>query len=351
MITHANLVANSEQSIRLRFAQNPGRRYEVLTERWVGFLPLYHAFGQLYTIILAAKLKVPVYVMSAFDFEKLLRVIQERKITQMAVAPPIMVLFSKHPAAKKYNLSSLEQIVCGAAPLSQSLQNECTTRFDVRIGQGWGMTELTCAGTTVPEGSTDTTGSVGVLMPGCEAKLIDEHSNEVPRGERGEIYIRGPNVTPGYWRNPKATSDSITPDGWLKTGDVAVCNDQGWFWIVDRLKELIKVSGLQVAPAELEAVLLTHPSIADAGVVGVQDSFDAQERVRAYVLLKAGDEGKNVSAGEIQEWIKEKVARHKWLTGGVVFVDEIPKSAAGKIQRKVLRDWAKRDAKGLQAKL
>ena len=355
MITHANLIANAEQAIHLKFANDPARRYRPLDERWIGFLPLYHAFGQLHTIILAIKLLIPVYVMSAFDFEKLLHVIQEQKITNMAVAPPILVLFSKHPATKKYDLSSLVQIACGAAPLSQSLQNECTARFDVKIGQGWGMTELTCAGTSVPEGDHDTTGSVGVLLPGCEAKLIDEHGHEVPQGERGEIYIRGPNVMAGYWRNAKATQNTMSSpnkeeeedkggSSWLKTGDVAICNPRGQLWIVDRLKELIKVSGLQVAPAELEALLLTHPSIADAGVVGVQDSFDAQERVRAYVVLnKPGETVSAEEEEEIVQWTAERVARHKRLTGGVVFVKEIPKSAAGKIQRKVLREWAKKD--------
>lgn len=351
MITHANLIANAEQSIRLKFAKDPARRYTPLNERWLGFLPLYHAFGQLYTIILAIKLLIPVYVMSAFDFEKLLRIVQEHKITAMAVAPPILVLFSKHPATKKYDLSSLEQIMCGAAPLSESLQNECTDRFDVQVRQGWGMTELTCAGSSVPEGVDDTTGSVGVLMPGCEAKLVDEYGREVAQGERGEIFIRGPNVTPGYWRNEKATRDTMADGGWLKTGDVAVCNEQGQLWIVDRLKELIKVSGLQVAPAELEAVLLTHPSIADAGVVGIQESFDAQERVRAYVVLKAGQARCSAAEEEIKVWMEGKVAKHKRLTGGVVLVDEIPKSAAGKIQRKVLREWAKRDLRDGKAKM
>ena len=355
MITHANLIANSEQALHLKFANDPARRHMPSEERWIGFLPLYHAFGQLHTIILAIKLTTPVYVMSAFDFEKLLQIIQDRRITSMAVAPPILVLLSKHPATQKYNLSSLQQIICGAAPLSPSLQNECTARFAVRVGQGWGMTELTCAGTSVPEGTQDSSGSVGVLMPGCEAKLVDPSSGaEVPPGNssRGEIYIRGPNVMAGYWRNDPATKATMAPssDGrgdWLKTGDVATHDAQtGQFWIVDRLKELIKVSGQQVAPAELEAVLLTHPSIADAGVVGVQERFDAQEKVRAYVALKPGEEKKNISGRHVQGWMEGKVAQHKRLTGGVVFVGEIPKSAAGKIQRKVLREWARRDGRG-----
>ena len=342
MITHANLIANSEQCICIKFAEDPARRYKgPLNERHIGFLPLFHAFGQLNNIIIAAKLMLPIYVMSAFDFEVLLQTIQSQKITHMPAAPPIMVLMSKHPATAKYDLSSLESVVCGAAPLSQSLQNECTGRFDIHVGQGWGMTEVTCAGTACPERSNDTTGSVGQLVPGCEAKLVNEHGAEVARGERGEIYIRGPNVTTGYWKNEKATRETMAEGGWLKTGDVGVCNEEGWFYIVDRLKELIKVSGLQVAPAELEAVLLTHPSIADSGVVGVQDSFDSVERVRAYVLKSPA--GPDVTSEDVQSWMRGKVAKHKWLTGGVVFVNEIPKSAAGKIQRKVLREWAKRE--------
>ena len=358
MITHANLIANSEQALHLKFANDPARRHRPSEERWIGFLPLYHAFGQLHTIILAIKLLTPVYVMSAFDFETLLQIIQTHKITTMAVAPPILVLLSKHPATAKYNLSSLEQIICGAAPLSPSLQNECTARFAVRVGQGWGMTELTCAGTSVPEGSQDFSGSVGVLMPGCEAKLIDPASGaEVlpssgTSSSRGEIHIRGPNVMAGYWRNDTATlATMVHPGAWLKTGDVATYDaSTKQFHIVDRLKELIKVSGQQVAPAELEALLLTHPVIADAGVVGVQERFDAQERVRAYVVLKPSGEtagegagGKHVSGRDVQVWMEGKVARHKWLTGGVVFVGEIPKSAAGKIQRRVLREWAKNE--------
>ena len=351
MITHGNLIANVEQASFLHQVEQPGIKPDV-EDRWIGFLPLYHAYGQLNVCLMATKLLIPVYIMRAFVYEDFLRTIQTYKITELHVAPPILVLMNKHPLTSKYDISSVIKIGSGAAPLSRSLQNDCREKFNANIGQGWGMTELTCAGCTVPGGLKDETGSIGCLLPNAEAKLLDENGQEVATGERGEIYFRGPNVSPGYWRNEKATRETMLEGGWLRTGDIGVTDERRWFWIVDRLKELIKVSGLQVAPAELEALLLTHPSVADAGVVAISDSFDDQERPRAYVVPKSLDkDNPGVREEEIVEWMKGKVAKYKWLTGGVVFVNEVPKSAAGKIQRKVMREWAKRDSLGGRSKL
>ena len=191
------------------------------------------------------------------------------------------------------------------------------------------------------------TGSVGQLDPNCECKLLDDDGKEVGPGEPGEIYIRGPNVCMCYCRNEKATEESISPDGWLKTGDVAIVKDN-WFWIVDRKKELIKVNGLQVAPAELEAVLLENDDIADAAVVGI--TLHDEEWPRAYIALKDESKGK-VTAEQIQRWMKDKVAKHKQLVGGISFIDEVPKLASGKIQRKVMREWAKKDAQEMEGKI
>lgn len=364
MITHSNLVANVEQNIFLNKTTDGG---ETLRERWIGLLPLFHAYGQWSAILMAGKTQTPVYVMKTFVYEDFLHTIQTHKITELHVAPPIMVLLGKHPATAKYDLSSVKRITCGAAPLSKSLQSECATRFKTTVKQAWGMTEVTCMGLTLPNGIKDESGSVGILLPNSQVKLLDEDGKEVATGERGEIHIRGPNVSPGYWKNENATRETRLEGDWLRTGDVAMTDERGWFWIVDRLKvfhslrpaihgedeantiqELIKVSGLQVAPAELEAVLLTHPAIADVGVVGISDSFDAQEKPRAYVQLKEDDA---TGAEEIQSWMQTKVAKHKYLTGGVVFIDAVPKSPAGKIQRKILREWAKQDAQVGKAKL
>lgn len=238
--THYNLIANAEQTIFVKNAEKPEfkrtGKYPTAHERWIGFLPLYHAYGQLNTMMMAAKLNIPVYIMSAFVYEDMLQVIQDYKITELQVAPPILVLMSKHPATANYDLSSITKIFSGAAPLSQSLQNECTQRFKTSVGQGWGMTEVTCAGLIAPAGIEDLTGSVGVLLPNSEIKLVDEEGKEVGMGKRGEIYIKGPNVSPGYWKNEKATRETMLEGGWLRSGDVAINDERGWFYIVDRLK-------------------------------------------------------------------------------------------------------------------
>ena len=359
MISHANLIANVSQSLAVKYSNHEAAHQKAgqaedsgqEEERWIGLLPLYHAFGQMNFIGMAPKLLAPVYILPTFDFEAFLATMERRRITTIHVAPPILVLLNKHPAVKKYDLSSLRHITCGAAPLSQSLQNAVSQSVGTNIGQGWGMTELTCTGAVVPSQQNEETGSVGPPLPNCEIKLVNESGEDVTAsgslkecaGKRGEIHIRGPNASPGYWRNEKATQETMLPGGWLRTGDVGVLDERGWITIVDRLKELIKVSGLQVAPAELEAVLLTHPDIADAGVVGTTDGdFGGRELVRAYVMLKEEQQGR-VREEEVVRWMQGKVSRHKWLTGGVRFVDVVPKSAAGKIIRTRLREMAKRD--------
>ncbi|KXH41281.1 4-coumarate-CoA ligase 2 [Colletotrichum salicis] len=339
-VSHHNLIANVEQTIYLRYAEKPYTFENRPRERWIGFLPLYHAYGQLYAVLMATKLSVPIYIMKEFRYEDFLFAIGKYKITNLQVAPPILVMLSKRPETARYDLSSVKDMLCGAAPLSRELQNECQRRFSVQINQGWGMTEVTCGGIMVPGGIKDDTGSVGRLAPNCDCKLVDEEGKEVGFGEPGELCIRGPNICLGYWRNEVATKEALV-DGWLKTGDIAVCNKDGYFWIVDRKKELIKVNALQVAPAELEAVLLENEHVADAAVVGI--TFEGNEWPRAYVALQDVSKGKT-KPEDIQEWIKPRVAKHKALVGGVVFVDEVPKLASGKIQRKVMREWSKRDA-------
>jgi 4-coumarate--CoA ligase len=214
--------------------RDPGTSLPV--ERWVGFLPLYHAFGQMYAVLLACKLSVPIYIMANFQYEPFLQIIETHRITHLQIVPPIMIMLAQRPETSRYDLSSLKDILCGAAPLSRLLQNEISLKLGVTIKQGWGMTEVTCGAMHVPEGVSDNTGSVGMLDPCCECKLINDYGDEVGCNTPGEIYIRGPNVCVGYWRNEKETKSTIDSDGWLKTGDIAVVNDKGWFHIVDRKK-------------------------------------------------------------------------------------------------------------------
>jgi len=345
MISHQNVIANVCQSLYMRDLEQPYKRTEAPPERWLGFLPLYHAYGQLWSITAAAIKKTPCFFMRTFNYEQFLRNIQRHRITHIQTAPPVLVMLAKRPETQKYDLSSLVNILCGAAPLSKELQNEVSAKCGVKVVQTWGMTEVTCSCLHVPGGLDDRSGSVGYIDPNAEMKLIDDEGREVGPGSRGEIHVRGPNICLGYWRNEKATKDSFDEDGFLRTGDVAICDENGWYWIVDRKKELIKVKGFQVAPAELEAVLLENDDVADAAVCAIHK--DHEELPRAYVVLKEDSKGK-LKERDIVEWTATKVAKHKRLEGGVAFVDEIPKSPSGKIQRKVMREWAARDTDSLQ---
>lgn len=235
-VSHYNLIANVEQTIFMRYAHKPYPFASRPQERWIGFLPLYHAYGQLYTILMAIKLAVPVYIMAEFRYEDFLFCIGKYRITSLQIAPPILVMLSKRPETARSDLRSVKDILCGAAPLSRELQNECQRRFSVQINQGWGMTEVTCGALHVPGGIKDDSGSVGQLDPNCECRLVDEDGNDVEVGKPGEMLIRGPNVCLRYWRNEAATKECLDDQGWLKTGDIAVCNDEGFFWIVDRKK-------------------------------------------------------------------------------------------------------------------
>ncbi|KFY17772.1 hypothetical protein V492_00393 [Pseudogymnoascus sp. VKM F-4246] len=345
MISHANIIANAAQNV---FNLVHNRQLPLPDDRWLGYLPLYHAYGQLYLIIVSIKRRIPVYVMKQFVFEDFLCAIQTYRITTLQLVPPILVMMSKHPITSKYDLSSLTLALCAAAPLSKELQNHCSRRFGFNIIQGYGMTETSCGALGMLAVDVDDTGSIGKLLPNTECKLIDDYEREVSYGQPGELYLRGPQVALGYWRNAAATDETIDAEGWLRTGDIAVCNAEGNFWIIDRKKELIKVNGFQVAPAELEAVLLENEHIADAGVVGVK--YDEEELPRAYVAIQETSKGK-ITPHDIEHWIKSRVAKYKYLVGGVVFVQQVPKSESGKIQRGILREWAKRDGELMQRRV
>lgn len=315
MVSHQNIIANVEQSIFMRDLEQPyTNRKDAPSERWLGFLPLYAAYAQLWSINAAARNQTPCYYMRSFNYARWLGHIQNHRITHIQTAPPILVMLAKRPETAQYDISSLVNVLCGAAPLSKELQNEVSDKCNLQVVQTWGMTEVTCSCLHVPGGRDDRSGAVGLIDPNAEMKLMDDNEKEVGVGERGEIYVKGPNICLGYWRNEKATRETFDSEGFLKTGDVAVRDESGWHWIVDRKKELIKVKGHQVAPAELEAVLLENEHVADAGVVGVTKDYD--EVPRAYVALKEPSKGK-VDEKAIQEWVMQQVARHKRLDGGV----------------------------------
>lgn len=274
MVTHRNYVANTAQHLANVAAQD-GYEESLKRKVYLGFLPMYHALAQSVFCVGAVRERVPVYVMPKFDFLQMLQHVQKYRITDLTLVPPIIVAMAKHPATKEFDLSSVERVGSGAAPLGIEITEEFERLFPdgrIRVSNGWGMTEVTCAATLRRPGVEYRASSVGELVANLEAKIVldDEGKVEVPRGERGEVWVRGPNVMKGYWKKPGPTRETLTEENWLRTGDIAYVDENDHFYIVDRKKELIKVKGLQVAPAELEALLLDHPEVQDAAVIGVK---------------------------------------------------------------------------------
>ncbi|CAE6532713.1 unnamed protein product [Rhizoctonia solani] len=331
----------------------------------LGILPFYHIYGCVKIVHYPFTLGIPVVVSPPFSPDEFCSFVEKYKITASLIVPPVLVLLASHPAVDKYNISSLRFFFSGAAPLGPELTARVQDRLrsrgaNVLITQGYGLTETSPTCTLLPlQRAEQKVGSAGELLPNLEARLVAEDGTDAKDGEPGEFWLRGPTVMKGYLNNPSATANSITPDGWFKTGDIAIRDSEGFFTIVDRLKELIKYKGFQVPPADLENVLLTHPDVVDAGVVGVDSVEQATELPRAYVVHRAGYNSfksqaeRDAFGKEVQTWIQSKVARHKFLRGGVSVVEAIPKSAAGKILRRQLRDLAKKEmaAAGPKAKL
>jgi acyl-CoA synthetase (AMP-forming)/AMP-acid ligase II len=274
-----------------------------------------------------------VVTMPRFDLEQFLRLHAEHHITQCYAVPPIVLALAKHPLVDQFDLSSLERVMSGAAPLSAELAEAAAARLGCPVFQGYGMTE-TSPVTHVSPIQRNKPGTVGVLLPNTEARIVDLDTDEdVEPGGRGELCIRGPQVMKGYLNNQAATDAMIDGDGWLHTGDIAIVDDEGYFTIVDRVKELIKYKGYQVPPAELEALLLEHPQISDAAVLGRPDE-EAGEIPIAFVVAH------DLEPDAVLSFVAARVSPYKKLRG-VEFVDEIPKSASGKILRRELAERMK----------
>ncbi|KAK7067071.1 hypothetical protein SK128_021687 [Halocaridina rubra] len=294
-------------------------------------LPLFHGFGMAMCLT-SLCYGLQAVVLPRFIPESFLKAIHSYKVTLVPLVPPLAIFLAKHDAVTKFDLTCVSNIVCGAAPLSRDIQELLSERLGgVRVRQGFGLTETTLA---TFSSETNLPGAVGAVTAHCEAKIVDmKTGNSLGPGEDGEICIRGPLVMKGYLNNKAATEDMIDSKGWLHTGDVGHYDENGIFFIVDRIKELIKYKGFQVAPAELEGLLLTHDDIADAGVIGIPDEI-AGEIPKAYIVPKPG---KIIVPEDLINWVAGKTAPHKHLRGGVEFLEAIPRSPAGKILRGDLR--------------
>jgi acyl-CoA synthetase (AMP-forming)/AMP-acid ligase II len=327
MLTHRNLVGNIAQLLTLLQLQPD--------DSVIAVLPFFHIYGMQVMMNGGLRAGSTVVTMPRFDLEQFLRIHQDYRITRSFVAPPIVLALAKHPLVDKFDLSAVKQIMSAAAPLKEDLAAACAERLNCEVAQGYGMTELSPASHLTPPGWFRP-GSVGVTAPNTETRIVDPASGaDLGPEEDGEICVRGPQVMKGYLNNPQATAAMIEPDGWLHTGDLGHLDADGHLYVVDRLKELIKYKGFQVPPAELEAVLLRHPDVTDAAVVGLPDE-EAGEIPVGYITLRPGA---SASPEEIMQFAAAQVASYKQIRRLEV-VETIPKSASGKILRRVLRDAA-----------
>jgi acyl-CoA synthetase (AMP-forming)/AMP-acid ligase II len=327
MLSHRNLVANILQSS----AQQPVTEDDVL----IGALPFFHIYGL--TVVMNAVLRngATVVTMPRFDLEAYLGLVETHRATKAHLVPPIVLALAKSPLVERYDLSSLQLVNSGAAPLSAEVAETAAARVGCPVVQGYGMTESSPVTHVTPtEPDRHRPGTIGPPVPNTECRLVNlESGEEVGPGEDGEVCVRGPQVMRGYLNDPDATAQTVDADGWLHTGDVGRSDADGYVVLVDRVKELIKYKGYQVAPAELEALLVEHPAVAEAAVIGRPDE-EAGEVPVAFVAL-AGE----ATPEEISAYVAERVAPYKRLRG-LRIVDEIPKSPSGKILRRLLRDDA-----------
>jgi len=329
-LSHRNLVVNVDQVIAAADF-HPG-------EVAAGFLPFFHIYGMTVLMNLHLAAGGAVVTLPRFDLELFLQICQDHKSRRMWIVPPVALALAKHPLVDNFDLSPLEQVFSGAAPLGAELSNAVGQRLDCVSLQGYGMTELSPVSHVTPV-SAARAGASGLAVPNTECRIVDiETGEDKGAGEEGELWVKGPQVMKGYLNNPDATAETITPEGWLRTGDIAIIDADGYMFIVDRLKELIKYKGFQVAPAEIEATLVSHPGIVDAAVIGLPDP-EAGELPMAFIIPAE----QAPSQEEIKAFLSETLASYKQVQR-IEFVTEIPKSASGKILRRLLRDQASASA-------
>jgi acyl-CoA synthetase (AMP-forming)/AMP-acid ligase II len=325
MLSHRNLVANICQTSTLQRVRE--------NETLIGVLPFFHIYGMTVVMNLTLRHGATVVSMPKFDLEPFLRILRDYRVTRAYLVPPIVLALAKHPAVEGYDLSGLEVILSGAAPLDAEQAEACANRLGCNVIQGYGLTESS----PVTHVSSDRPGearpgSIGQVLPNTECKVVDwATGEEVGPGQDGEICVRGPQVMLGYLNNPTATSNTIDSEGWLHTGDIGHADQDGFFFVVDRLKELIKYKSYQVPPAELEAVLVGHPSVTEAAVVPSLDE-EGNEVPKAFVVLKTDA---SATPDELMTFVAERVAPYKRIRR-VEFIEEVPKSLSGKILRRVL---------------
>ncbi len=323
MLSHGNLLANLEQGRSQTTNIQP-------SDVVFGVLPLFHIFGLNVVLGLTLARGASVVLVQRFDPSTALDTIRDRGVTVVPGAPPLWIAFSHFDAAPADAFAGVRLALSGAARLPEEVLRRLQERFGLDVHEGYGLTEAAPV-VTSSAGMAVKAGSVGKALAGLEVRLVDEKGDDVLLGDAGEIWVRGPNVFLGYWDDPQQTARVLTPDGWLRTGDIGTADEEGYLYLVDRAKDLIIVSGFNVYPAEVEEVLLEHPGVAEAGVIGVAHPHHG-EAVKAFVVPAPGA---HLDEDQLIEWCGEHLARYK-APAKVLFVDELPRNLSGKLLRREL---------------
>lgn len=304
-------------------------------DRFMCILPLFHVNGQVVTTLAPMVSGASMVLVRRFSATTFFQTVDRYKPTAFSAVPTIYAMLLNTPGAEGYDLSSLRFCVCGAAPMPVEVINRFEEKFNATILEGYGLSEGTCVSSVNPVEGARKVGSIGVALPGQEMKIVDAQGEALPPGQTGEIVIKGPNVMLGYYKNEEATASAIV-DGWLHTGDLGNMDADGYFFIAGRSKEMIIRGGENIYPKEIEEVVYTHPAVADAAVCGVPDKFYGEE-VKVFIVLKPGAAA---SEQDILGYCAERLAKYK-CPKSAAFLDEMPKTATGKIMKRKLVEDAK----------
>jgi long-chain acyl-CoA synthetase len=332
MLTHANLTSASQQYRETTQVDPP-----VLVpgqERILLVLPLFHIYALSACMLLSLRLGSELVLHARFDPEAVLNDLAKKKITCFFGVPTMFTALLAHPAAATVDMRSIKYCASGGAPLPAEIANAFEAVTGAKINEGWGMTETSPSGTFTPLVGKRKVGSCGIPVPRVELKFADvgDPTKYVPLGERGEICIKGPNVMKGYWNNKEATDAVMTADGYLRTGDVAYMDEDGFVFIVDRIKDMILCGGYNVYPRNIEEAIYTHPSVAEVCVIGVPDPYRG-ENPKAFITLKAGAAAFTID--ELKHYLRDRLGKHE-MVQLIEFRDALPKTPVGKIQKSVL---------------
>lgn len=339
MIAHQNVIAQCLQIIQI----TPSDLKQILA-----VLPSFHITGLVHALHLPALINAEVIMLPSFTMRSMLDTVVEYQLKELLLVPPILIRLVRDPIVDEYDLSFLRRFSSGAAPLSEEILQLLKKKFpQTGFKQGYGMTESCSCITAHPPSLYDYSNAhaVGTVCASTTVKIVKDDGTEAGVGEPGEIWAKGPQIVIGYLNNEKATRETFDQDGYLHTGDQGSIDERGLITITDRIKEMIKVKGIGVAPAELEDLLLGHPKISDVAVLGIKDDYSG-EVPKAYIVPKSGQTAGRELGLELIRYVKEKKVKYKAVKE-IEFIDEIPKSASGKILRRVLRDKEKGGERGV----